>query len=550
MKWNDFVRGFTLVSSLFMANAFSHSAQPNIVLILTDDQSYGMMGVTGNPVVETPNIDALANEGVFFSNAHVTSSICTPSRVSTLLGQYERMHNVNFNSGTAVSKFAWEQSYPHQFKQAGYYTGWIGKNHVPVGKHGYQTGLMEKSFDYWYAGHGHMFFYPKFRHSIFSEAHADTQAEIIQEGVTDFLDSNEYRFKKALTFFDRRPTDKPFMLSINFNLPHNAGTSNMKQKDSDGELYTTKYRNQEIPLPEHYVAKKDIKQPKLPASLLRSRDRQFIYDYVDTPETLKERQIRQYQAMTGIDNLVGHLRHSLEQQGLADNTIIIFTSDHGLFMGEHGLGGKSLCYEKTNHVPLIVFDPRAKPTGKRNALVQNIDLAPTMLALAGLEAPSSMQGENFSPSIYEDKPLKRQYAFAENLWSTHFGNPRCEAIQDSEWKYIRYFANHNLSAVDTVKLAKKLNMPVNKLLYGTHDNDVAQYMHYVEASIKGEQPVYEELYHLKSDPDELMNLAQKHQHHVKLEQLRASIADVVKQARGRPTNNVVRYTLDSNPDNK
>jgi arylsulfatase A-like enzyme len=192
--------------------------------------------------------------------------------------------------------------------------------------------------------------------------------------------------------------------------------------------------------------------------------RDFVYSYVDEPATLKERYIRQLQVMTGIDRLVGNLRKKLEREGVADNTVIIFTSDHGLFMGEQGLGGKALCYEKNTHVPLIVYDPRQRLKGTSEALVQTIDLAPTMLSLAGIKTPSAMQEEDISPVIYQNKAVKRQQIFTENLWSTHFGNPRCEAVQDQDWKYIRYYKNNNMSATHKVKVAKELKVPVNKML--------------------------------------------------------------------------------------
>ncbi|SDF24225.1 sulfatase-like hydrolase/transferase [Cellulophaga baltica] len=114
--------------------------RPNIVFILTDDQSYDLLGCTGNAVVQTPNIDKIAQEGILFTNAHVTSAICTPSRISILLSQYERKHGVNFNSGTSVSDTAWENSYPVILRNSGYYTGWVGKNHAPIGEGGYDSG--------------------------------------------------------------------------------------------------------------------------------------------------------------------------------------------------------------------------------------------------------------------------------------------------------------------------------------------------------------------------------------------------------------------------
>ncbi|AIY13478.1 sulfatase-like hydrolase/transferase [Cellulophaga baltica] len=527
--------------------------RPNIVFILTDDQSYDLLGCTGNPVVQTPNIDKIAQEGILFTNAHVTSAICTPSRISILLSQYERKHGVNFNSGTSVSDTAWENSYPVILRNSGYYTGWVGKNHAPIGKGGYDSGLMEKSFDYWYAGHGHLGFYPKDNHRIFNDAIAFTQPEIINEGVDEFLDPNARKLKGALHFLENRPADKPFMLSINFNLPHGAGTRSMKLKEDDDAIYKTMYRDLELPLPENYIAKKDIRSPKLPADLLKAEDRQEGYNYVDTPEGLKERYIRELEAMTGIDRLVGNLRKKLKDLKLDKNTIIVFTSDHGLFGGQQGLGGKALCYEQTTHVPIIVFNPKApkKQKGlKSDALVQTIDIAPTMLAMAGVTPPSTFQGKNISSLITGSTTEVRNYVYTENLWSTHFGNPRCEAIQNKEWKYIRYYKNNNFSASKEIKYAKEIGIPINEMLYSMHDPQVAIYRDYIEAPLHGEKPVYEELYNLKNDPNELSNLANNPQQSEVLANLKKQWKVEITNARGTGKAEVYRYTNDLYPDGK
>lgn len=525
--------------------------KPNIIFILTDDQQYGIMGCEGNEIVQTPHIDKLASEGIQFTNAHISSAICTPSRISILLGQYERKHGVNFNSGTSVSDEAWEESYPVVMRENGYFTGWIGKNHAPVGNGGYTSGLMEKSFDYWYAGHGHLSFYPKERHKIFNDAVAFTQPEIINEGVNDFLDPNERNLNGAIQFLDERPADKPFMLSVNFNLPHGASTSTMKMKPEDDAIYKTLYRDLEIPLPPNYIAKNNIKEPKLPTDLLRAEDRQAGYNYVDTPEGTIERYTRQLQAMTGIDRLVGNLRQKLKELKLDKNTIIIFTSDHGLFMGEQGLGGKSLCYEKTTHVPFIVYNPllKKKQRGlKSDALVQSIDIAPTMLSLAGVTVPKGIQGKDISTLIAGTSKEVRAYVFTENLWSTQFGNPRCEAIQNKEWKYIRYYKNNTFSASKKIKTAKLLRIPQNKILYAVHDPDIALYRDFVESSLQGEQPVYEELYDLKNDPKELHNLIGVSENTSILNELKTAWKSHIEYARGTENPKVYRYTNDSHPN--
>jgi len=253
----------TFVLGLGVICGAEDDTRANIVFILTDDQSSGMMGCDGNTLVQTPNLDRLASESVFFDYAHVTSAICTPSRVSMFLSQFERKHGVNFNSGTSVSPEAWSHSFPVVLRENGYYTGYIGKNHAPVGDGGYDSGLMEHSFDYWYAGHGHLGFYPKDVHDIFKHAKSDTQVEVVGEGAIDFL-SNESRLDGAVKFLEKRPQNRPFCLSICFNLPHGAGTRSMKLKPTDDEIYRMLYRNMNIPLPHYYVAKEDLKTPKLP----------------------------------------------------------------------------------------------------------------------------------------------------------------------------------------------------------------------------------------------------------------------------------------------
>ncbi|MFG0267120.1 MAG: sulfatase [Rhodopirellula sp. JB055] len=541
-----------IFATIFSSGAVGAESRPNFLFVLTDDQSYGMMGCDGNELTRTPNIDQLAREGVFFDRAYVTSAICTPSRISIFLSQYERKHGVNFNSGTSVAPEAWAKSYPVIMRENGYYTGYVGKNHAPIGKGGYNSGLMEESFDYFYAGHGHIRFYPKDVHEIFEGAAYDTQVEIVNEGAQDFL-SYEHRLDGAVRFLDERPADKPFCLSICLNLPHSAGTGTMQQRESDDEIYKSLYRDIEIPLPEHYVAKDEIETPRLPADVLRASERQASYDFVDTPEALRERTLRQMQSMTGIDRLIGNLRTKLETEGVDDNTIIIFCSDHGLFMGQHGLGGKALCYEQTTHVPMIVFDPEL-PTVLRgarcNELVQTIDIAATMLDLAGIEKPNTFQGLSLRPLLSGKGGEIRAHVFTENLWVTHFGNPRIEAVQDKRWKYIRYYRNDRVPASVKIQAAKDLGMKSSTLLYGIHDNEIAVYRHHAEASLRGEEPIYEELFDLENDPDELNNLIDNPAAKSQLEELRGVWKQQLTDARGEGFPAVLRYTADSEKDYK
>jgi len=530
----------------------SDSEKPNFIFILTDDHRYDLLGCTGNDLIKTPNIDQLAKDGVMFTNGHITSAICTPSRISILLSQFERKHGVNFNSGTSVAPEAWQQSYPVVMRKNGYYTGYVGKNHSPIGEGGYESGVMDNSFDYWYAGHGHLRFYPKKRHEIFRAAKNDTQVEILDEGVTDFF-SNKHSLEGAKHFLGNRPNDKPFCLSLCLNVPHGSSTSTMRQLDSDPEIYKSLYRDKDIPLVRNYVEWEKIKTPKIPYSIHFADERQPAYKKVAKFETVKELTIRSMQTVTGIDKLVGNLRQTLKKNKLDKNTIIVFTSDHGLFWGEFGLGGKALCYEVTTKVPFIVYNPKApkKAKGKiNNELVQSIDIAPTLLEYAGIEIPKAFQGKSIKTLIEGEKKPIHKYLYTENLWSTQFGNPRCESVQDKEWKYIRYYKNENLRASVNIETAKLMGISIKDMLYSVHDTNISLYRSFIDAPLKGEPAVFEELFHLSADPDETTNLVSVEKHQSVLEKMRKVWDIKIREARGTEPPKVLRYTKDSKFESK
>ena len=498
-------------------------------------------------MIQTPQIDKLAVEGVLFTNAHITSAICTPSRVSILLSQFERKHGVNFNSRTSVSEEAWEQFYPVVMRKNGYYTGYIGKNHSPIGDGGYNSGIMERSFDYWYAGHGHLSFYPKKRHKIFKSAKKDTQVEVLYESISDFL-SNEQSLVGAEHFLSNRPNDKPFCLSVCLNVPHGFITGIMMLLDTDSSIYRSLYCDLEIPLPKNYKKLTKADDPKLPTDIHFASERQVGYDYVEDEDKLKERIICSMQTVTGVDGLVGNFRKTLKERGLDKNTIIIFSSDHGLFFGEFGLGGKALCYEIATRVPMIVYNPFLPKKDRgiiSDELVQSIDVAPTMLEYAGIEIPKAFQGKSMNDAIEGSRNQIRDYLFTENLWSTQFENPRCESVQNKEWKYICYYKNENLKASVKIEVAKMLGIAQKDMLYAQHDSDIALYRIFIEGPVNGEPAVYEELFDLKNDPGETTNLLQSTKYEKILEKMRNVWAVKIKEARGDGPPKVPRFTKDS-----
>ena len=370
---------------------------------------------------KTPHLDQLAKEGFVFENAFVTSAICTPSRVSYFLGQYERKHGVNFNSGTAISQNAWKTAYPNLLKIAGYTTAYIGKNHVPIGADGYHSGHFENSFDFCYAGHKHRILSQKTTSYILQCQTRHSNRNSLN-GIQAFLNPTAHSnfYDSAETFLHSRDLDKPFCLTISLNLPHSFSVSRMKQYPTDDELYRTTYRDQlhNLPLPPFYLPKNECKQPKLPADLLFQDLRQASYDWVNSEDTLRERLVRTMQTITGIDQMIGTLRNTLNDHGLNENTILIFTSDHGLQYGEFGLGGKALCYDTCLRVPLLIYDPRQAGGERLPHLVQSIDIAPTLLHLAGLTPQYHARRE--SASSYPE--TKRSMA-PSRLWRKSMVKP-------------------------------------------------------------------------------------------------------------------------------
>ncbi|MEM1134188.1 MAG: sulfatase/phosphatase domain-containing protein, partial [Bacteroidota bacterium] len=249
--------------------------------------------------------------------------------------------------------------------------------------------------------------------------------------------------------------------------------------------------------------------------------------------TLKEITTRRYQTITGIDQFVGKIREVLTKKGLAKNTIIVFTSDHGIMEGEWGLGGKALNYEACLKVPFIIYDPTLplkKNTKAVHQFVQTIDLAPSFLNWAGVEIPATMQGRPLQLLLSGDTLNWRSAVLGENLWSTVFGNPRIESVRKGRWKYIRYFRN------DFGGPQKGKNP------YAVSSKDAELYRQFLTASIEGEAPVYEELFDLKSDPLENVNLAEVPENNETINEMRVLCKQLIMNASGQP--DVLPYTTD------
>lgn len=402
-------------SQVIIAQAFAGGdSKPNILFILTDDQRWNALGCMGDTNILTPNIDQLAHRGVLFHNHFVTTSICCCSRASIFTGQYMRRHGIeDFEKPLTAAQ--WAQTYPALLQQNGYRTGFIGKFGVGNDASVY---AMSNKFDYWRGipGQGGRYFIdPK-------DTSRTHQTSRMGEQALEFLRSNS--------------AGQPFCLSISFTAPH--ARDHMPREytpdDRDEPLYTS------ITLPEPVTAT-DAYFHLLPKSVQTSEARRRWHWRFDTPEKFQRNTKDYYRLISGIDREVGRITDELGRRGLAGNTVVIFTSDNGYFLGDRGLAGKWFMYEESLRDPLIIYDPR-EPAGHRGrnegAMTLNIDFAPTMLELAGLTAPAGMQGRSLIPLIKNrPSPDWRTEFFYEHHFAPNI-IPPSEGVRTERWSYIRW----------------------------------------------------------------------------------------------------------------
>ena len=422
--------------------------RPNIIFLMADDQRWDTMGCMGHPVVKTPNMDRLAAEGILFENAFLTTSICMASRASVMLGQFESRHQCNFErpSNKTISYAEFDKSYPRLLQKAGYRTGFIGKFGFAVSKDKIQNCPLSPDgsrdskeqlwakqqympvdkFDAWYGFPGQGTYFPQGKNG---------------KHLTQIMG------EQAVEFFESCKPDTSFCLSISFKAPHGP-----TQPDP---AYVDMYKDVKIP---RQINDGDEYFERLPKVVREHWRGRRVYNKEAGPEKYQEFMDRHYQCISGIDVVIGKIRDELRRLKLNDNTIIIYTSDNGYFCGSKGLGGKCLLYEESIRTPLIVFDPRldvSKRAKRRRELVVNIDFAPTMLDVAGVNIPDSMQGKSFLGLLGGEQQKWRNSTFHENNFTSHFlpalsnagswrqkvleRSVRCKAVRTERWKYIRYF---------------------------------------------------------------------------------------------------------------
>jgi arylsulfatase A-like enzyme len=386
--------------------------KPNIIFLLSDDQTIGALGCYGNKDVITPNLDKLAGEGVRFLNHYDTTSICMASRASIMTGLYEYRHGCNFDHGKLERRF-FDRSYPVKLREAGYFTGFAGKIGFEIEDEPFAA--FAKQFDVW-AGGPNQTFYETVKNAGIAKYAAQYPhcSRAYGAWAQDFL-------KTA------KQNGKPFCMSISFKAPHQPPTPD----PIDLKLYESKTK---FTRPANWgVANGRHLSAQVHTSRAATSYREWVNDYDQAARTY-------YALITGVDAAVGMIREELERQGLAHNTVIIFTSDNGYNSGSHGFGDKVIPYEEGSKAPLIIYDPRLpkQNTGKTSAAVTaNVDMTATIFALSGVPAPEGMNGKSLLPLLENPAGRVREWLPLFNFWGV--ASAQSMAVVSSEWKYIYWY---------------------------------------------------------------------------------------------------------------
>ncbi len=344
--------------------------QPNLIVILTDDQRFDALGANGNPHIHTPTLDRLLRSGVRFTDAHVVMSLCSPSRAAILTGRYGSANGV---TGLGDGLHPGEQTFVQLLKEAGYRTAMVGKWHI-------EQSPQELGFDFSCTFRANGTYFGR---------------KVTDNGVTvtpaEHVDA--YCVARSRAFLDRcMRYDEPFVLFHATQLPH---MDHRHQWPSQPQT-RARYVNGSMPLPDTWQDDLAGKPPTLAGSRNRTQAQTYGYDQV---ENLQAHIGDYYAVVTDMDAMLGRLFQTLDRLRLWDNTWVIFLSDNGWLLGEHGMTSKVLPYDPSARVPMAIVGPGLQPRTE-DALVLNIDVAPTLLNLAGVTVPEPLHGRSLVPLLY------------------------------------------------------------------------------------------------------------------------------------------------------
>jgi N-acetylglucosamine-6-sulfatase len=446
--------------------------RPNIVFILMDDLRWDDLGCMGHPFVRTPHIDRIAREGALFRNAFATTPLCSPSRASFLTGRYAHAHGVTDNvdrSALSHQLVTW----PLLLHRAGYETGYVGKWHMG------NDDSRRPGFDFWVSVKGQGTY-------IDPELNEDGRIAKVPGYVTDIFND------RAVGFIER-PRTKPFALYIAHKAVHPdlVQFADGRLSDPSAGTFVPAERHKQLYAKEPVPRRLNVRDGLDGKPALR-RPVEGAPPLGPATGTSDEQVRNRLRVLMAVEEGVGRIFAALEQAGKLDSTLIVFTSDHGYFYGEHGLSvERRLAYEESIRIPVLMRYPRLiRPGTVLDALVLSLDVAPTMLELGGAPLPEGLHGRSLVPLLAGESWPPRASFLVEYFSATDIVFPRMrqmayQAVRTGRWKYIHYT---ELAGMD-------------------------------------------ELYDLETDPFELRNRIQEDASQAKLHELQAELRRLVDASR-------------------
>ena len=403
-----------------VAGSGRRQGPPNIVFIIMDDQRFDDLSSTGHPYAKTPHIDRIAHEGVQFVNARCTTPLCSPSRASHLTGLYVHTHRIQNNDKDGLGDIShFLPTVPRLLHTAGYETAFIGKWHMGF------DDTVRPGFDNWISFRA----LGLYENNVFN---VNGNREQSRGYMTDYLN------ERAVEFI-RKPKNGPFAMYLAYLAVHSPYLPAARYNN----LYTNDSFRAPTIAPGDLEGKPVLRRPIPPVDFLEITDA--------TPQPQESRNQRpggldavtrdRARCLASVNDGVGMILDALEQTGELDNTIIVYTSDHGYLMGEHGIDEeKRWAYEPSLRIPLFMRYPKAIPAGSvraQNAL--NIDIAPTLLELAGVQSHGTMHGKSLVPVLANaEAPLRDSY-LCEYFFEKAIPNvPKWQCARKGQWKYIHY----------------------------------------------------------------------------------------------------------------
>ncbi len=437
----------------------SNGKKMNVIFILSDDHRYDFMGFMGKPkFLETPNMDRMAKEGAHLQNAFVTTSLCSPSRASILTGLFSHKHGVVDNNFPVPEGTVF---FPQYLQKAGYETAFMGKWHM-----GHEKDDPRPGFDKWISFMGQGVYYdPEFNIDGKRVKREGYISDLLTDYAVDWL---------------KQKRDKPFFLYLS----HKAVHAMFKP----AKRHLGKYDNVKLEYPKSMANTPENYKDK-PRWVKEQRNSWHGVDYMYHGQMDFDTFYRRYcETLLGIDESIGTVLKTVEELGVADNTVVMYMGDNGFSFGEHGLIDKRHMYEESMRVPLLAWAPGLiRPGTKISQLVQNIDIAPTVLECAGISKPDQMDGMSFLPLLKGKEVEWRDAVFYEYYWERNFPQtPTVHGVRTDRYKYIHY--------------------------HGIWDID--------------------ELYDLQNDPDEMHNLIHSEEHQELIKELNDRLFTWLEQTNG------------------